>query len=121
MVTSVSIKASTFCTRRLRRSEQETSPKIVTNTSTVAPSCSSDATRSELIDCSTAVALKGHVTASSAFANERTMATMDCVGLELGTKVGPDVGDELGIVDGLPVGSRVGYDDGEEIGEAEGW
>jgi hypothetical protein len=88
----------------------------VTVTSTDTPSCSSAAIKSELIDSSTSVLLKGQVTTNSDLANVWTIATMELVGTALGNTEGTIDGNELGPLVGFTLGMNDGDDDGRELG-----
>jgi hypothetical protein len=122
IVTVDSINASTlrFSSRRPAAASpvHDTSLRIVTATSTVTPSSSSAAIKSELIDSSTSVLLKGQVTTKSDLAKVWTTATMEFVGTVLGEEEGDIDGIELGLKLGLKEGNAVG--DIDEVGEADG-
>lgn len=120
IVTVDSIKASTlgFSSRRPAAASpvHDTSLRIVTATSTVTPSSSSAAFKSELIDSSTSVLLKGQVTTKSDLAKVWTTATMEFVGTALGSIEGTNDGNELGPLVGFTLGMSDGDNDGRELG-----
>ena len=99
MITTVdSIRASTFklSRRRAAASAHDTSLRIVTDTFTDKPSARSSDIKLDFIESSTAVLLKGHVTITSAFANECNTAV-----------VGGELGKLVGLLDGIGVGAGV--------------
>jgi hypothetical protein len=117
IVTVDSTNASTLrFSRRRSTLVHDTSLSIVTATSTDTPSCFSAAIKSEVMDSSTSVLLKGHLTTKSDFAKVCTTPTMEFDGAELGGEEGTNDGNELGALVGRILGMDDGDGEGTELG-----